>query len=386
MAFDGKFVVRAGYGITQFMEGTGSNLRLPLNPPLFSEADFTYDQTTGAGTITRGFNDVVVRDQPSGLIRVWDPNHASAVHAAVESDTRVSARRVHTSLSVAYVGNDATHLVAPTDWNQPLPGPSNVAPSQWASIQTRRPLYATRPLVTNISGTATWGISNYNGLQVSLRQRSTKGMEFLLSYTLSKTLTDNLGYYGSGGVAAQSAYSYNQYNQRGYNYGLAFFDTTHNFVWSGSYELPIGKGRFYGANLHPVVNAIIGGWNLNSIINLRSGFPMTVTTSRDNSFQNPRAGQKPNLIGNPKPASQTIDSWINPGALRCARPTGPSVTRRLACCELQVMPACDFRDQQEVRWSRRRTTSSSVVSSSTSPITQASRRRRVTSTHRRRSA
>lgn len=316
-AFDGKFVVRAGYGITQFMEGTGSNLRLPLNPPLFSEADFTYDQTTGPGTITRGFNDVVVRDQPSGLIRVWDPNIRPQFTQQWNLTLEYQLASA-TSLSVAYVGNDATHLVAPTDWNQPLPGPSNVAPSQWASIQTRRPLFATRPLVTNISGTATWGISNYNGLQVSLRQRSTKGMEFLLSYTLSKTLTDNLGYYGSGGVAAQSAYSYNQYNQRGYNYGLAFFDTTHNFVWSGSYELPIGKGRSFGANLHPVANAIIGGWNVNSILSLRSGFPMTVTTSRDNSFQNPRAGQKPNLIGNPKPVSQTIDSWINPGAFVAA--------------------------------------------------------------------
>jgi len=311
--FDGKLVVRAGYGITQFMEGTGSNLRLPLNPPLFSEADFTYDQTTGAGTITKGFTDVIVRDQPAGLIRVWDPNLRPQFTQQWNLTLEYQLAK-ETSLSVAYVGHDATQLVAPTDWNQPLPGPSNVAPSQWASIQTRRPLFATRPLVTNISGTASWGISNYNGMQVSLRQRTTKGLEFLLSYTFSKSLTDNLGYYGSGGVATQSAYSYNQYAQRRYNYGLSFFDATHNFVWSGSYELPIGKGRAYGANLHPVINGIIGGWNLNSIINLRSGFPLTVTTSRDNSFQNPRGGQKPNLIGNPKPASQTIDSWINPGA------------------------------------------------------------------------
>jgi hypothetical protein len=72
--FDGKFVVRAGYGITQYMEGTGSNLRLPLNPPLFSEADQTYDATTGPGTITRGFTDVIVRNTPAGNIRVWNPD------------------------------------------------------------------------------------------------------------------------------------------------------------------------------------------------------------------------------------------------------------------------------------------------------------------------
>lgn len=311
--FDGKFVVRAGYGITQFMEGTGSNLRLPLNPPIFSEADFTYDQTTGAGTITRGFTDVVVRDQPSGLIRVWDPNLRPQFTQQWNLTLEYQLASA-TSVSVAYVGNEATHLVAPTDWNQPLPGPSNVAPAQWASLQTRRPLYAARPLVTNISGTASWGISNYNGLQVSMRQRGTKGLDFLLSYTFSKALTDNLGYYGSGGVAAQSAYSYNQYAQRQYNYGLAFFDTTHNFIWSGTYELPVGKGRAYASDLGSVFDAVFGGWNVMSIVQFRGGFPLTVTTTLDRSFQNPRGGQKPNLVGDPKPSNQSINSWINPAA------------------------------------------------------------------------
>ncbi len=311
--FDNKLVVRAGYGIVQFMEGTGSNLRLPLNPPFFSEADFTYDQTTGAGTITKGFTDVIVRNVPSGLIRVWDPKlrpqFTQQWNLALEYQLSNTL-----SLSASYVGNKATHLVAPTDWNQPLPGPSNVAPAQWASTQTRRPLYSVLPAVTQISGTGSWAISNYNGLQVSLRQRYAKGFEYLLSYTFSRTLTNNLGYYGSGGVAAQSAYSYNQYDLTRYNYGLAFFDARNNFVWSGSYELPVGKGRTYGGNLNSVANSIIGGWNLTSILQFRSGFPLTVTTSNDNSFQNPRGGQKPNLVGDPKPSNQSIDNWINAAA------------------------------------------------------------------------
>lgn len=308
--FNNKLVVRAGYGIVQFMEGTGSNLRLPLNPPFFSEADFTYDATTGAGTITKGFTDVIVRNQVSGLIRVWDPNlrpqFTQQYNFTLEYQLTGSS-----SLSVAYVGNQATHLVAPTDWNQPLPGPSNVAPAQWASTQSRRPLFGVLPAVTQISGTASWAISNYNGLQVNLRQRNNRGFEYLASYTFSKTLTDNLGYYGSGGVAAQSAYSYNQYDLRRFNYGPAFFDTPHNFTWAGSYELPFGKGRGYGKDWHPVVNAIAGGWNINSILQFRTGFPITVTTSNDRSFQNPRGGQKPNLVGDPTPSNQNLENWIN---------------------------------------------------------------------------
>ncbi|HEX5083368.1 MAG TPA: TonB-dependent receptor [Blastocatellia bacterium] len=309
--FHNKLVVRAGYGIVQFMEGTGSNLRLPLNPPFFSEADRTYNTVSGAGTITKGFTDVIVRNQIAGLIRVWDPNLRPQF--TQQYNLTLEYQLANTmSVSAAYVGNRATHLVAPTDFNQPLPGTGD--------FNLRRPLSGVLPLVTQISGTASWAISNYNGLQLNLRQRFGRGVEFLASYTFSKTLTDNLGYYGSGGVAAQSAYSYNQYAQRLYNYGPAFFDARNNFVFSGSYELPFGKGRSFGADWAPVVNYIAGGWNINSIVQFRSGFPITVTTGGSNSGQNPRGGEKPDLIGDPTPDNQTLDNWINRAAFAPAAP------------------------------------------------------------------
>ncbi|HEY6403732.1 MAG TPA: TonB-dependent receptor, partial [Blastocatellia bacterium] len=309
--FQNRLVVRAGYGIVQFMEGTGANLRLPLNPPFFSEADRTYNPAGGAGTITNGFGDVIVPNRIAGLIRVWDPNLRPQF--TQQYNLTLEYQLANTmSVSAAYVGNRATHLVAPTDFNQPLPGTGD--------FNLRRPLSGVLPLVTQISGTASWGISNYNGLQLNLRQRYGRGAEFLASYTLSKTLTDNLGYYGSAGVAAQSAYSYNQYAQRLYNYGPAFFDARHNFIFSGSYELPFGKGRSYGNNLAPLVNNILGGWNINSIVQFRSGFPITVTTAGTNSGQNPRGGEKPNLIGDPTPSNQSLDNWINVAAFANAAP------------------------------------------------------------------
>jgi len=310
--FNSKLVVRAGYGITQYMEGTGSNLRLPLNPPLFSEADQSYDASTGAGTITRGFTDVTIRNVPSGLIRVWNPDlrpqFTQQWNLTLEYQLSNTA-----SVSAGYVGHNATHLVAPTDWNQPLPGTG--APSTWVNFNLRRPLYSVLPSVTQISGTDSWAISNYHALQVMGRQRLAKGFEFMLSYTYSKTMTDNLGYYGSGGVAAQGAYSANHYNRRGYNYGPAFFDATHNIVWSGSYELPIGKGRSFGSDWHPAAQAVLGGWQVTSILSAHTGFPITVTTT-DQSLQNPRGAARPNLIGNPKADNQTIDSWFNKAAFQ----------------------------------------------------------------------
>lgn len=317
-AFKNKLVVRAGYGITQYMEGTGSNLRLPLNPPFFSEADVSYDTSTGAGSIAKGFTDVIVRNTPSGLIRVWDPNLRPQFTQQYNLTFEYQLYR-NTSLSVGYVGHNATHLVAPTDFNQPLPGTG--AASTWANFNTRRPLYSVLPLVTQISGTASWAVSRYNGLQVSARQRLTKGFEFLLSYTLSKTMTDNLGYYGSGGVNAQGAYSANQYNRRGYNYGPAFFDARHNFVWSGSYDLPVGNGRTFGSKMHPIANAIIGGWGINSIISYHSGFPITITTT-DQSLQNPRGSARPDTIGTPTLTSNPDCYIYNPLNGACAGVTG----------------------------------------------------------------
>ena len=55
-----KFVFRGGYAISSFLEGTGANLRLPLNPPFFFEANVNYDLRT-PGDIRIGFADVIRR-------------------------------------------------------------------------------------------------------------------------------------------------------------------------------------------------------------------------------------------------------------------------------------------------------------------------------------
>lgn len=323
--FDGKFVVRAGYGITQYMEGTGSNLRLPLNPPFFAEADAQYDLTTGPGTISKGFTDVIVKDKPAGLIRVWDPNLRPQFTQQYNLTLEYQILK-ETSVSVAYVGHNATHLVAPTDWNQPLPGTGD--PSTWVNFNLRRPLSGVLPSVTQISGTGSWAVSRYNAMQVGARQRLSKGLEYLLSYTWSKTMTDNLGYYGSGGVAAQGAYSANHYDRRGYNYGPAFFDATHNFVWAGTYELPIGKGRAFGSDWHPVANAILGGWGVSTIISMHTGFPVTVTGIGGRTLQDPRGAVRPDLVAKPTIHSGVPDCYIhNPRNPFCAGLTGTDAFR-----------------------------------------------------------
>ena len=210
--------MRGGYGITQYMEGTGANLRLPLNPPFFFESAVQYDATTGAGTLATGFAELRPLDQPSGQVRAWDPN----LRPQLTQQWNVFAEYLLTpsmSANVGYVGHNATHLVTPVEGNQPRPGVGD--PSTWAPLDTRRPLYATAPLITNISTTASRGHSDYHALQASLRQRNVNGLEYLASYTLGRVRPNNLGFYGSAGVAAEGAYWMNMYEPE-WNYGPAF--------------------------------------------------------------------------------------------------------------------------------------------------------------------
>ncbi|MEP6916099.1 MAG: TonB-dependent receptor [Acidobacteriota bacterium] len=302
-----RWVVRGGYGISQYMEGTGANLRLPLNPPFFFESFVQYDATTGAGTLASGFADLKPLDQPSGQVRAWDPN----LRPQFTQQWNVFTEYLLTSgmsANVGYVGHKATHLVAPVEGNQPLPGVGD--PATWLPLQQRRPLYATAPLITNISTTAARGRSDYNGLQVSLRQRSVKGLEYLASYPLSRTRTNNLGYYGAAGVAAEGAYWMNAYDPEA-NYGPAFFDARHNFVYSANYELPFGRGQKWGNDSSMLVNGILGGWRLSGIFQARTGFPITVTDGQNRSLQGVRGNERPNCIGDPVPSDQNITHWLD---------------------------------------------------------------------------
>ena len=309
-----RLVFRGAYGISQYMEGTGANLRLPLNPPFFFESAVQYDATTGAGTLATGFAELKPQDKPSGQVRAWDPN----LRPQFTQQWNVFVEYLltpATSANIGYVGNKATHLVTPVEGNQPLPGQGDW--TTWLGLNQRRPLYATAPLITNISTTASRGHSDYKALQASVRQRNTRGFEYLASYTLSKARSNNLGYYGSGGVAAEGAYWMNAYEPE-WNYGPAFFDARHNFVFSANYELPFGKGKSWGGGASPVVDAILGGWRLSGIFSAHTGFPITVTDGSAPSFQGTRGNERPNCVGNPVPSDQNIDRWLDINAFQRA--------------------------------------------------------------------
>ena len=316
-----RTVFRAGYGISQFMEGTGANLRLPLNPPFFFESAVAYDRTTGAGSLASGFAGLINGTTPSGNVRAYDPNlrpqFSQQWNVFIE-------RRLTTGMSaqLGYVGNKATHLVTPVEGNQALQGVGD--PATWAAKNTRRPLFGALPLVTTIATTAARGRSEYNSLQASVRQRFDKGLEFMASYTWAKGMTNNRGFYGQfggpssgGSLATEGAYWQNTYDPDA-DWGPMFYDLRHNFVLSGAYELPFGKGRKWGSNWSGAANTLLGGWKLAGIYQARTGFPITVTDGRARSLQGERGSERPNCVGNPVPSDQSIAKWLDINAFQAA--------------------------------------------------------------------
>jgi len=318
-----RLVLRGGYGISQFMEGTGANLRLPLNPPFFFESNVNYDRTTGAGTIGTGFAELVPGTTPTGNVRAYDPNLRPQFTQQwnVFAEYRLTSGM---SAQVGYVGHHAKYLVTPTEGNQALAGVGDA--TTWAPRQTRRPLYGTQPLITTIATTTSRSGSKYNSLQASVRQRSWNGLEFLASYTFAKGTTNNRGFYGQfggplsgGSLATESAYWQNTYDPEA-EWGPMFHDIRHNFVFSGTYELPFGKGRKWGSEWSGVTNAILGGWKVGGIFQARTGFPITVTDGRAPSLQGDRGIERPNCVGDPVPSNQSVTAdssapadsrWLN---------------------------------------------------------------------------
>jgi hypothetical protein len=49
-------------------------------------------------------------------------------------------------------------------------------------------------------------------------------------------------------------------------------DVPHKFTFAGVWEVPVGRGKSFGSNLHPVLQGFVGGWQLNANLAIQSGW------------------------------------------------------------------------------------------------------------------
>ncbi len=120
------------------------------------------------------------------------------------------------------------------------------------------------------------GNSNYNALQLSMVQRLSRGMTFMLNYTYSHTI-DDIGTFRTGYAipAGALAGSTKAFGPSIASSGRAARKTTpQNLVITSTYDLPFGKGHIGGDN--PIVRNIVGGWRISAIMTYGAGNPLAI--------------------------------------------------------------------------------------------------------------
>jgi Carboxypeptidase regulatory-like domain/TonB dependent receptor/TonB-dependent Receptor Plug Domain len=290
-----KLVFRGSYTISSYLEGTGTNLRLPLNPPLEQEFESNYN-IAGANyvlpgsTLDQGLSKINPKDPFAGAtIRLWDPNVRPAIVQQWNATAEYEFKGGNV-LTVGYVGQHGTHLMVamPYFQNQIVNGAVVQGPY----------LTAIRGQIGQISGTCSCAKQKYNALQTTLRKRFSMGLEYQVAFTYSRGMSDSIGYYGQGGQAgSQSAYWQNLYNQQS-EFGPTYFDEKFNFVPSFVYQLPFGHGRKMGSAWNRGVDAILGGWNVGGIYTAHTGFPLTIKLASDASGTGARS-DRAQVVGTP---------------------------------------------------------------------------------------
>jgi len=254
---NGKTSIRAAYAILTQDPTTNIVTGLSGNPP------FAIPISINAGgtiTLENPSNSLTSTSLGPGAVN-------SNFDDMYSQDWNLTIERQLTStmgLSIAYVGMKATHLQLNQNINQPLvtnglygstrPFPTLPLTSSILPAQCAPPNPPCR--LANINQVNSGGNSNYNALWATLNKHFSQGLEFLASYTYSKSLDYNSLSTG------ESFGLQNAYNPRG-DYGPSEFDVRHRFVLSGFYQLPFKANR------------LVGGWELGVITQAQTGNPLT---------------------------------------------------------------------------------------------------------------
>lgn len=328
----GRWSIRAAYGIfyDPFYNGGGGPLQAPISSPPWFKTIQEEPPASFANPLPPGQNPFApdfASPQTLTLLTI-DPN----LRLPYAQDWNVAVERSFGQdwlLDVSYVGTKGTKLPRFVEDNPAayVPGESTAANVNQRRLHSGCTLAEPNDCVYGsvglISGIAN---SNYNSLQASLKKRFSYGVEFLASYTYSKTLDDSSSF-NITGSSPQSVAGENDLAQNPFDlaaeYGRSLFDARHRLVLSYIWQMPFWKQsrHWYQASL--------GNWQLNGIFSTSTGTPFTVYDSSDPSLQGQSPeisgsySDRPNLVGNPNNGPKTTEGWLNLQAFqRVTQPGG----------------------------------------------------------------
>ncbi len=288
--FDPKTVLRAGYGIYVAPLGTlytntepaGFSLNTPVQASLNNGLSFI--ASTG-NPFPNGLT------QPAGAAGGLLTNIGQGVNAFPETRLNPYAQRWSFGLQrtlpgaflieASYVGNRSTRLNVFRNMNftpaqylstansrdnatnafltQNFPNPFRGTNPIFGANQTRANLLRPYPQFGNVNIYEPIGYNWYHSLQMRVERRFGQGFTSQLSYTWSKNM--------------QATEMLNDQDLTPYEV-VSDLDRTHRITASGIWEIPFGKGRRFGANLNPVVNGALGGWQISVAMQHQSGQPL----------------------------------------------------------------------------------------------------------------
>lgn len=219
-------------------------------------------------------------------------------------------------LDFSYQGSGGVGLVErwelntfPIDFGANDPALRNAA---FAAAQNYRPFssFGGIPMQSN------FGHSTFHSGTVKLEKRFSRGMFFNAFYTFSKAIDSQDNDNSGSGVAP--------IQNRSLEKGRAGYDRNHRFVGVINWELPIGRGRKFGAGMGSVTNALLGGWELSWIQTIESGNPLTFSfaNSPNNYFPTFAGTRRPDLVSEPV---YDFSRWDNGGPNRFTQQARPAV-------------------------------------------------------------
>jgi len=297
--WNGKGVIRGGYGVSAYMEGGGANQRLTGDWP------FTQASSGVLPLISDGFATslppctlpLTLSCFTGGRIKVFD-QHLRPARAQQWNFTVQYQLSNTTSWQLGYVGQRGNNLYNFEALQQKellLPSGAIAKPGQ---VGTPGPVaYVGDNDVDSgyIGGTTSNSDSSYNSLQALLKKSMSNGLEGQVAYTWSKCLTNSPGFFGTGtwgGNGSQTSMGLpgwqNIYDPRA-DWGPCYYDETHILSSYVTYQIPVGRNRKFGSNINPALNAVVGNWEIGGIVTFHTGNAITTTIG----FQDPSGTNGP---------------------------------------------------------------------------------------------
>lgn len=188
------------------------------------------------------------------------------------------------AFELAYVGNHQAHQLHFSDpngaYNDPRPN---------IETNARRPI----PNIGGVNYTSTFGFGRYAGLTAKWEKRYSSGLQYLVAYTWGHALaTSGTTLSGSAGHSPKNIRDYSE------AYASAAWDIRHSMTASFLYDVPMGKGKSINIE-NKAANALLGDWQVNGILTLRTGSPYTLGTNQcvgsfNNCLPDVVAGKNPN--------------------------------------------------------------------------------------------